>query len=100
MMTSTVTILGAKRSKGVLDNGNSYDSTKIYVQTAMRDTADTVGFAGLEYNWGTSDNFEILKSLKFPIQAEITFEMVTNGKTMQTIVTDVKPLTTAVKDKV
>jgi hypothetical protein len=93
-MKQTLTLLGAKRSKGTLDNGRAYDSTKLYVQTAMKpDNADQVGFAVSEYTWGDSSNFEKLQGLQFPCQADFGFEIVTNGKTSQIVVVDVQPLT-------
>ena len=85
-------ILGAKRSKGTLDNGNTYDSTKIYVQTAMKPSPDQVGFSVSEFNWGDSSNYDKIKHVKFPAEANITYEMVTKGKSNQVIVTDVQIL--------
>lgn len=89
--SSTVTVTGAKRSKGEYE-GTSYDSTKIYVQTGM-DTSkgDAAGFAGSEYTWGMSDNFQKIASLKYPFNATATFEIVTNGKAQKTILIDLKP---------
>ena len=88
---SQVIVTGAKRSKGEME-GKPYDSTKVYVQTGM-DTSkgDAVGFAGSEYQWGLSDNFLKIASLKYPFSATATFEMVTNGKTQKTILIDLKP---------
>lgn len=89
--TSTVTVTGAKRSKGDFE-GTAYDSTKIYIQTAM-DTSkgDAMGTAGSEYTWGLSDNFLKIASLKYPFNAVANFEMVTNGKAQKTILIDLKP---------
>ena len=36
--TSRITVQGIKGSKGTLESGQAYDSTKIYVQTALDDT--------------------------------------------------------------
>lgn len=91
-MLQQVIITGAKRSKGEME-GRPYDSTKIYVQTKMNsDSGEMVGFAGAEYNWGLSDNFEKIKTLKFPMQANIEMEIVTSGKNTKMIVTDVQPI--------
>lgn len=90
-MNQTAILLGAKRSKGVLDNGMAYDSTKIYVQTQMQQTPDSVGFAVSEFNWGTSDNFAKIKDLSFPIEVSLSIDFATNGKTSKMIVTDVQP---------
>lgn len=92
MMKQTVTLLGAKRSKGTLDNGQSYDSTKIYTQTAMQASSDTAGYAASEYNWGDSTNFNKISGLHFPVQADLVLELVTNGKTTKMVVIDVQPI--------
>ncbi len=92
-MKQTLTLLGAKRSKGTLDNGKTYNSTKLYIQTPMKESMDQIGFAVAEYNWGDSSNFDKLKGLQYPCQADFSFEIVTSGKTSQIIVVDVLPLT-------
>lgn len=85
-------ILGVKRSKGTLDNGRSYDSTKLYVQTPMKESDDQMGYSVSELTWGDSTNFDKFKDCKFPLQAGINYELVTNGKTNgnDLIITDVK----------
>ncbi|STZ08298.1 Uncharacterised protein [Moraxella caprae] len=88
-----VTILGVKRSQGTLDNGKAYNSTKIYVQTKMKETIDQAGFGVAEYAWGDSSNFEKINKLSFPFLANIDLETVTNGKTVQLVVNDVVPIT-------
>lgn len=92
-MNQTAIMLGAKRSKGVLDNGESYDSTKVYIQTPMQKTDDTAGFAVSEFNWGTSDNFSKIKDLKYPCEVSLSIDFVTNGKTNKMIVSELKPIT-------
>lgn len=92
-MKQTVILLGAKRSQGRLDNGTSYDSTKIYCQVRMNpNNVDMAGYSAIEYNWGNSDNFYKIRDLKFPCNVEIELETVTNGKTSSQIVLDVNPL--------
>lgn len=88
-MTSKVIVIGAKPSKGEME-GRAYDSTKIYTTTPINKDTGGVGFAGDSYSWGYSTNFEKIKDLKMPFEAEITFEMVSNGKTSKMIVLDVK----------
>lgn len=90
-------ILGVKRSQGTLDNGKTYNSTKIYVQTKMKKTVDQAGFGVAEYNWGDSSNFEKIANLNFPLLADADLETVTNGKTVQLIVNDVAPITNVKK---
>lgn len=96
-MKQTVTLFGAKRSKGTMQDGKPYDSTKIYVQTAMNDSVDTVGFAVTEYNWGDSNNFYKIRDLTYPFQADITIDLVTNGKSSKLVVLDVEPITKPTK---
>lgn len=98
-MLQQVTITGAKSSKGEME-GRPYDSTKIYVQTRMDPSKGTmVGTATEQYDWGLSDNFELLKNLKFPLQANVDFEQVTSGKSSKTIVMDVQLLPTPTPSK-
>lgn len=92
MITQKSILLGAKRSQGKLDNGTAYDSTKLYIQTPMKVTPDSVGFATNEYNWGDSTNFSKIKHLKFPAEVELTMEIQTNGKSTSFVVLDVLPL--------
>lgn len=87
------TILGVKRSKGVIEKtGKPYDSTKLYVQTAMKESDNQLGYSVSELNWGDSTNFDKFKDCKFPLQADINFELVTNGRTdgNDLVITDVK----------
>ncbi|MDR8241085.1 hypothetical protein FPK82_22755 [Acinetobacter baumannii] len=87
---TTITVLGAKSSKGEF-NGKPYDSTTIFFQAELQDGDNFVGQVGEQIRWGTSDNFEKLKGLKFPLNAEATMEQVSNGKSMVTILKDLVP---------
>ncbi|WP_428717289.1 hypothetical protein [Undibacterium curvum] len=86
-------ITGMKGSKGNLENGQAYDSTKVYVQTRLDDTkGNAKGFAIAEYNFGDSSNFDKFKHLSFPLHAEIEVETITSGRAMKHVITAVKPL--------
>ena len=94
-----VTVTGIKRSKGVLDSGQSYDSTKVYIQTSLDDSkGNGAGSATVEYTWGTSENYEkvsqLFKSGK-PVDFDADLEIVTNGKTQRTQVVDLHPVAVA-----
>lgn len=90
---SRVTVQGIKGSKGSLENGQPYDSTKVYVQTALDDSKGLgKGFATAEYNFGTSDEYHKYKHLPFPIDCDAEMEIVTNGKTQKTQIVSLKPL--------
>lgn len=86
-------VTGMKSSKGVLENGQSYDSSKVYVQTRLDDSKGTAkGFATVEYNFGDSTMFDKYKHLPFPFEANVETEMVTSGRAMKTIITAIQPL--------
>lgn len=94
--TSRVTVTGIKRSKGTLESGQAYDSTKVYVSTDLDDSkGNGAGSATVEYTWGTSENFDKIAHLfkgGRPIEFDIDFEIVTNGKTQRTQVVDLRPV--------
>lgn len=91
--TAQMTITGMKASKGTLEDGTGYDSTKVYALVDM-DTSKglMVGQAAAEYNFGKSDEFDKYKHLPFPFKADVEVEMQTNGKTTKTVVTGVRPI--------
>lgn len=91
-----VKVTGMKASKGNLENGTAYDSTKVYVETRLDESKGTQkGFAGAEYNFGTSVEYEKLKHLPFPLMAEVDFDQVTNGKTVKTVIVSLVPVSQA-----
>ena len=91
--TSQIKVLGMKASKGTLENGNAYDSTKVYVETGLDDSkGNAKGFASVEYSMGTSDEYSKYKHLPFPFLAEATLEIVTTGKAQKTQLADLKPI--------
>lgn len=97
---SRVVVLGMKASKGTLDSGVGFDSTKVYVQTALDDSKGMgKGYATAEYNFGTSEEFHKYKHLPFPIECDAQLEIVTNGKTQKTVVNALKPVAQAATAK-
>ena len=50
------------------------------------------GFATVEYNFGTSDEYHKFKHLPFPIDCDAELEIVTNGKTQKTQIVSLKPV--------
>lgn len=93
---ATITVLGAKSSKGDF-NGRPYDSTTIFYQAKLQDGENFVGQIGEQIRWGTSANFEKIKGLKFPLVANVLMEQVSNGKTVITIMKDLVPQVQAQK---
>lgn len=89
-------MFGAKSSKGVLDNGDAYDSTKVYLQTNFKDGDNFAGYAVVEYKYGKSDNFENIKDLKLPALVNVDFDTETTGTRSTIIITDITPITQGV----
>ncbi len=94
---ANIRIMGAKRSKGSMDNGQAYDSTKLFVEMDLDDSkGDAKGKSAQDYAWGTSENYGKIGHLAFPFDAVGTFDQITTGKMMKTVLVDIKP-TAAVK---
>ncbi|AXY56197.1 hypothetical protein CDG60_06185 [Acinetobacter chinensis] len=87
---STMVVLGAKSSKGEFQ-GRPYDSTVIFYKADLQAGDNFVGEVGEQIKWGTSANFEKIKSLDFPLVADVTMEQVSNGKTSALILLDLLP---------
>lgn len=92
MFKTQATIIGVKSFKGDVE-GQQYDSTTLYALIPMDESRGTSkGFGAVEYKWGDSTNFEKIKHLKFPLEAELTVEFQTSGRTQKTVVTNIAPL--------
>jgi len=91
--TTEVQVLGMKSSKGSMDNGQTYDSTKAYIVTPLDTSKGTAkGMAAGEYNIGTSDEFAKYDKLPYPFKAQADMEIVSNGKGQKTIVHSLVPV--------
>lgn len=77
--TYTATLLGAKQFKGEID-GNKIDSCTVLVASPMPLNGNAVGFIAASMKFGDSHNFEKLKNLKFPCEADVTVAMESTGK--------------------
>jgi hypothetical protein len=94
--TTKVQVLGMKSSKGTMDGGQTYDSTKAYIVTPLDSSKGTAkGMAAGEYNIGTSEEFAKYEKLPFPFTAEADMEIVSNGKGQKTIVHSLSPIAPA-----
>lgn len=72
-------LLGAKGFKGEVE-GTNYDSTTLYVVMPVSERNGTeVGFNVSPMKYGKSDEYEKIKGLQFPLQAELTIAMTTKG---------------------
>lgn len=82
----TIQVVGMKSSKGTLENGTAYDSTKVYALVDLDASKGTAkGMSSAEFNLGTAVEFEKYKHLPFPFVADADMELVTNGKTTKTV---------------
>lgn len=90
LFKSTILVLGAKSSKGSF-NDVTYDSTTIFYQADLQEGDNFAGQVGEAIKWGTSDNFEKIKGLEFPLTADVTLQQVSNGKNTTTIIKDLVP---------
>lgn len=88
----TIQVVGMKASKGTLENGNAYDSTKVYALIDLDASKGTAkGMSATEFNLGTAAEYDKYKHLPFPFVAEVEMEMVSNGKTMKTVMHQLTP---------
>lgn len=88
-----VTVVGIKKSKGVLDNGQSYDSTKAYCLLDLdASKGQAKGQSADGFNIGTSDEFEKFKHLPFPFKALADAEMVVSGSSTRLVITALRPI--------
>ncbi|KVN40166.1 hypothetical protein WT12_29470 [Burkholderia territorii] len=89
---SNVKVLGMKASKGTMENGTAFDSTKVYTETPLDESKGTAkGFASAEFTLGTASEFDKYKHLPFPFDAVAELEIVSNGKTQKTVMLSLKP---------
>lgn len=86
-----VKILGAKSVDFKTDDGRHYDHVTLFCEVPLdQSQGNTVGSACETFNWQDRQNIILLKQHKFPLEAEITFEMVTSGKNMKYVVKHVE----------
>ncbi len=91
--TAQVKVMGMKASKGTLENGASYDSTKVYAEAPLDDSKDNAkGYSVIEHSFGASTEYSKYKHLTFPFTAEATFEIATTGKAQRTMLIELRPI--------
>lgn len=90
LFKTQMTVLGAKSSKGSFE-GKAYDSTTVFYQADLQEGENFAGQLGVSIKWGTSANFEKIKNLSYPFNAEATMEQVSNGSTQTLIIKDLVP---------
>jgi hypothetical protein len=93
--SSTIKVMGMKFSKGTMDNGQAFDSTKVFVETELDASKDSaMGSACIEYGLGKAEEYQKYKHLAdaLPFMAVAEMEIVTNGKTQKTVIHSLKPI--------
>ena len=87
-------IMGVKRFSGQIE-GKNFDYCRVIVATPLDSTqGNALGSATTEYDFGASTNFEQFKGHQFPIDANLSVEVVTNGKTQKLKITAFQPKNT------
>lgn len=87
-----VTVVGMKSSKGKMDNGVEFDSTKVYCLVDMDVSKDTMVGQGIaEYSLGTSAEFPKYKHLPYPFKGVAEMEIVTSGSKSRTVMVGLRP---------
>ncbi len=90
-------IMGVKRFSGQIE-GKNFDYCRVIVATPLDSTqGNALGSATTEYDFGASTNFEQFKAHQFPIDANLSVEVVTNGKTQKLKITAFQPKSPASK---
>lgn len=90
--TTRAEVSGMKKFKDTVE-GKEYDTTKLFIKTDLDSSqGNAMGFATVEYQFNDSGEFDKLKHLPFPFEADITIELVTTGKVQKQRVKSIKPL--------
>jgi len=95
---SQVTVLGLKASKGQMENGQAYDSTKAYILMDMDSSKGRMKGQSCEpFNIGDSTVFDKFDTVACPFLADAEFEIVTTGTSQKTQVVSLVPVKAATK---
>lgn len=86
-------IMGVKRFNGQID-GKTFDYCRVIVATPLdASQGNALGSSATEYDFGGSLNFEQFKNASFPFEANLTVELVTNGKSQKLKIIGFQPKT-------
>ena len=90
---SRVKVTGMKFSKGTLDNGTAYDSTKVFVEIRLDESKGNArGRATTEYLLGKSDEYAKYVHIPLPFIADCEMEDVISGKNRTTQILQMQPV--------
>jgi hypothetical protein len=97
-MQVTITVVGMKASKGSMDNGQAYDSTKAYCLVDLdARKGNAKGQAVAEYNIGLSDEYRKYEHLAFPFKATADMEIISSGNQTRVAVGNIVPVVSPAK---
>ncbi|WP_283149417.1 hypothetical protein [Silvimonas soli] len=87
---TNATVVGIKMFKGDVE-GQAYDNTTVFALMEQDETKGTAkGFAVSDFKYPSSELFQQYKGVKFPAQAELELELVSNGKVQKTVLVGVR----------
>lgn len=76
-------IVGVKKFSGQIE-GKNFDYCRLFVSTPLDDSqGNALGNSTTEYDFGSSANFEQFRNVQFPIEANLSIEIVTTGKSQK-----------------
>lgn len=85
-----VTLVGAKSTDWKSEDGRHYDYVNLYGVIPLDvSQGNAVGQGVVEFKWQDSRNLVQLQGRQFPFQAVLELDMVSTGKTMKQVLTNV-----------
>lgn len=91
-MQARMTIRGAKKFKGQMDDGKQIDSGKLFVEVALKASDNAFGMCTEAMKCKDSSIVDAIKDQTFPFLADMTIEMVSGSKGMEQTVISVTPV--------
>lgn len=91
MTTQTeITLVGAKATDWKSDDGRHYDYVNLYgIIPLDLSQGNAVGQGVVEFKWQDSRNLVQLQGRQFPMKAILELDMVSTGKAMKQVLTNV-----------
>jgi hypothetical protein len=85
-----VTLVGAKATDWKSEDGRHYDYVNLYGIIPLDvSQGNAVGQGVVEFKWQDSRNLVRLTGLKFPVEVILELDMVSTGKAMKQVLTNV-----------
>ena len=85
-----VQLVGAKSTDWKADDGRHYDYVTLFALIPMdMSQANAVGQGVAEFKWQDSRNLVQLQGRQFPFEAVLELDMVSTGKSMKQVLTNV-----------